>query len=195
VQPVGLPWYKADITTTKEMPMLRFDHSEIYLGNPHNGLLVETITGRVWRQLKCDVKEDVVVEVCMMSPELNQTYMERNPTSGGMMGCTVYTPDIKVIMLNMHVNVFDYIQHLPLVLAHELVHLAQMASGRMVTRSSGIHLWEGREVDSKAIPYVDYPWEREAIAMQLPLATSVMDPSLTLLAARMIVDCMPRGAF
>lgn len=51
-----------------------------------------------------------------------------------------------------------------LTLAHEMVHVRQMAKGTL-KMSKGNTYWNGKKY-SKKTPYLDQPWERDAFARQ-----------------------------
>ena len=53
---------------------------------------------------------------------------------------------------------------LGLALAHEMVHVKQLAKGTLKQRRSG-HTWMGK-MFSKKTPYLDMPWEIEAFSRQ-----------------------------
>ena len=48
------------------------------------------------------------------------------------------------------------------VISHELIHLQQYRSGRLVKLDGNKVLWEGKEIDVEKIPYMNRPWEIEA---------------------------------
>lgn len=49
------------------------------------------------------------------------------------------------------------------IVSHELIHLEQFHSGRLVKKdSTNLVLWEGKIYDVKQIPYLERPWEIEA---------------------------------
>jgi hypothetical protein len=48
------------------------------------------------------------------------------------------------------------------VLSHELIHLKQYQTKRLVIIGNGVVEWEGQKIDVNLIPYNDRPWEREA---------------------------------
>lgn len=56
------------------------------------------------------------------------------------------------------------IVQLGLALAHEMVHVKQLAKGTLKQRRSG-HTWMGK-MYSKKTPYLDMPWEIEAFSKQ-----------------------------
>jgi hypothetical protein len=48
------------------------------------------------------------------------------------------------------------------VLSHEMIHLKQYNTKRLVVIGNGVVEWEGQKMDVNLIPYNDRPWEREA---------------------------------
>lgn len=52
-----------------------------------------------------------------------------------------------------------------LTLAHEMVHVKQLAKGTLKTRKTGSYTWTGKRY-SKNTPYLDMPWEVEAFSKQ-----------------------------
>ena len=56
------------------------------------------------------------------------------------------------------------LMQLGLALAHEMVHVKQLAKGTLKQRRSG-HTWMGK-MYSKKTPYLDMPWEIEAFSKQ-----------------------------
>jgi hypothetical protein len=57
------------------------------------------------------------------------------------------------------------LKEIGLTLAHELVHVKQMAKGVLKGTKAGAHLWSGKRY-SKTTPYLDRPWEVEAFSRQ-----------------------------
>ena len=56
------------------------------------------------------------------------------------------------------------LKDLGLTLAHEMVHVRQMAKGTLKT-VNGHTYWNGKKYNKKT-PYLDQPWERDAFARQ-----------------------------
>jgi hypothetical protein len=54
-------------------------------------------------------------------------------------------------------------------LAHELTHVAQYASGKMVDGCGSIVYWDGQAIDESTADYWLLPWEVEAREKQLEL--------------------------
>lgn len=55
------------------------------------------------------------------------------------------------------------------VISHELIHLQQYHSKRLINLGDGIVTWEGNYVDVLSLPYNERPWEREAFDKQSDL--------------------------
>jgi hypothetical protein len=52
-----------------------------------------------------------------------------------------------------------------LTLAHEMVHVKQLAKGVLKNKHNGTHIWAGKQY-SKKTAYLDMPWEIEAFSKQ-----------------------------
>ena len=59
-------------------------------------------------------------------------------------------------------------------LSHELIHLQQYSSGRLLVTGPGVVLWEGKEINVLDIPYNDRPWEIEAFSNQSDLEKKII---------------------
>jgi hypothetical protein len=59
------------------------------------------------------------------------------------------------------------------VMAHELWHLSQYQSKRLVLLGGSEVLWLGTRYDVLTLPYAERPWEREAFREQGPLARAI----------------------
>lgn len=57
------------------------------------------------------------------------------------------------------------LKDLGLTLAHEMVHVKQMAKGTLKTRKTGSYIWAGKRF-SKKTAYLSMPWEIEAFSKQ-----------------------------
>lgn len=57
------------------------------------------------------------------------------------------------------------LKDLGITLAHEMVHVKQMAKGILKSTKSGAHIWAGKKY-SKRTKYLDRPWEIEAFSKQ-----------------------------
>jgi hypothetical protein len=75
------------------------------------------------------------------------------------------TVDIAGIGYMVVINPKQSFKDLALTLAHELVHVRQMAKGIMFELGEGYKLWSGK-VYGPETPYLDQPWECDAFANQ-----------------------------
>ena len=57
------------------------------------------------------------------------------------------------------------LKEIGLTLAHEMVHVKQIAKGFLKSTKTGAHIWSGKRF-SKTTPYLDQPWEIEAFSKQ-----------------------------
>ena len=57
------------------------------------------------------------------------------------------------------------LKNMALTLAHEMVHIRQMAKGMLVLNSKKGHTWMGKRYKANT-PYLDMPWELDALAKQ-----------------------------
>jgi hypothetical protein len=60
-------------------------------------------------------------------------------------------------------------------LSHELIHLQQYSSGRLIVIGNGVVIWEGKEINVLDIPYNDRPWEIEAFQGQYGLEKKIIE--------------------
>lgn len=51
-------------------------------------------------------------------------------------------------------------------LAHEMVHVRQLAKGLLVFLPNGVRIWKGVRYTEKKTHYLDQPWEQDAFAQQ-----------------------------
>jgi hypothetical protein len=56
-------------------------------------------------------------------------------------------------------------KELAITLAHEMVHVKQMAKGQLKSASRGAQIWMGKRYPAST-PYLDRPWEVEAFSRQ-----------------------------
>lgn len=61
------------------------------------------------------------------------------------------------------------------IISHELIHLEQYDSDRLRVISSGVVIWEGKEMNVLDIPYNDRPWEKEAFRRQDDLEKKILE--------------------
>jgi hypothetical protein len=57
------------------------------------------------------------------------------------------------------------LKEIGLTLAHEMVHVAQMAKGKLKTAKNGSAVWCGKQY-SKRTKYLNMPWEVDAFSKQ-----------------------------
>lgn len=57
------------------------------------------------------------------------------------------------------------LKEIGLTLAHEMVHVKQLAKGTLKTRKTGSYIWTGKRY-GKNTPYLSMPWEVEAFSKQ-----------------------------
>lgn len=88
-------------------------------------------------------------------------------TQDGMEGSTEYLPwaDCYLVLIRppARQTLATTIQ-LSTTLAHEMVHVRQMAKGILKVTSKGT-FWRGKKY-TKSTPYLDLPWEQDAFARQ-----------------------------
>lgn len=59
------------------------------------------------------------------------------------------------------------------VFSHEMIHLKQYNSNRLIVLGNGVVTWEGQKIEVNSIPYNDRPWEREAFQNETKLANDL----------------------
>jgi hypothetical protein len=61
------------------------------------------------------------------------------------------------------------------ILAHELTHVKQYATGQLQFDSKNPHMsiWEGKKYDETKIPYDKQPWEKDAVKHEVSLLKSL----------------------
>lgn len=57
------------------------------------------------------------------------------------------------------------LKEIGLTLAHEMVHVKQLAKGTLQNKANGVNIWAGKRYGKKT-PYLDMPWEIEAFSRQ-----------------------------
>jgi hypothetical protein len=57
------------------------------------------------------------------------------------------------------------LKEIGLTLAHEMVHVKQMAKGTLKSTKNGVSIWAGKKY-SKKTAYLSMPWEIEAFSKQ-----------------------------
>lgn len=92
----------------------------------------------------------------------------------GHRGWTVkdYTTGIIVMSLQHRLTP----RQLMITLAHEMVHVKQLVTGKLVTEfvdGQNVNTWCGK--DFSDVEYSEQPWELQAFAMQVPLVQKLID--------------------
>lgn len=59
------------------------------------------------------------------------------------------------------------------VFSHEMIHLKQYNSNRLIVLENGVVSWEGKKMDVNSIPYNERPWEKEAFQNETKLANDL----------------------
>ena len=77
-------------------------------------------------------------------------------------GCTSYLKQFDCIVVL--IKPCYSIERLGITLAHEMVHVGQLAKGRL-KNVKGVNYWNGKRI-SKRTKYLDQPWEIEAFSKQ-----------------------------
>lgn len=99
---------------------------------------------------------------------ISKTGLARDENSRGT--CTKLGPKCLVMFLDSRLNMDALIQ----TLAHEMIHVKQLARGqlRMTVSRAGnvVHYWNGRRVRAG---YYDQPWEQEAFSRERLLANKI----------------------
>jgi len=79
------------------------------------------------------------------------------------MGLTIEMPGVHGFLVAIKVS--KSWRDMLLTLAHELVHVSQMASGKLKNLPNGAKIWAGKKY-KKSTPYLNQPWELNAFARQ-----------------------------
>lgn len=59
------------------------------------------------------------------------------------------------------------------VFSHEMIHLKQYNSKRLIVLENGVVEWEGQKMEVNSIPYNDRPWEKEAFRNETKLSNDL----------------------
>lgn len=120
-------------------------------GSRRNKKFVEAMMPSIIKQLKLENStKGVVVRV----------YPECGKDSGLTVDLSEMTGCYMVI-----VKPHRKLKDIGLTLAHEMVHVKQMAKGTLKSTKTGAHLWAGKRY-GKQTAYLDRPWEIEAFSKQ-----------------------------
>ena len=86
----------------------------------------------------------------------------------GMEGATMYieVADCYLVLIKQpHRLTKSSLLNMATTLAHEMVHVRQLAKGQLKYRSNQVKIWMGRRYTKKT-SYLDQPWEQDAFARQ-----------------------------
>lgn len=120
-------------------------------GSRRNKKFIEAILPSMLRQLKLENStKGVVIRVAEECGEDNGMTVDLS----GMTGCYM-------VIIKPH----RHLKEIGLTLAHEMVHVKQMAKGILKSTRTGAHLWAGKRY-SKKTEYLSRPWEIEAFSRQ-----------------------------
>lgn len=95
---------------------------------------------------------------------LKEGLLEKDGMSGS---CSVddYAVNRRHYEFNVHVEPTLELEEMLSILAHELTHVKQYATGQLLydRRKPEISIWEGVRYDDSEIEYEDQPWEIDAV--------------------------------
>ena len=120
-------------------------------GSKRNKKFVEAILPSMITQLGLDSSRKAVV-----------IQIEDDGTAN--MGSTIPVDalDSYIVVVKPHRKLKD----IGFTLAHEMVHVRQMAKGTLKSVAKGYSTWNGKLYNSKKTKYLDQPWEQDAFAKQ-----------------------------
>lgn len=121
-------------------------------GSRRNKKFIEAILPSMFRQLKLATSTKAVV--IRVADECG------GDNSGITVDLTAATGCYMVV-----IKPHRKLKEIGLTLAHELVHVKQMARGTLKSTKRGDHLWAGKTY-SKRTEYLSMPWEIEAFSRQ-----------------------------
>lgn len=120
-------------------------------GSRRNRKFIEAIVPSMIRQLKIDNSTKAL---------LIRVADETNGNQGISLdlskACGAYLIVIKPTRL---------LKEIGITLAHEMVHIKQLAKGTLQNKANGVHIWAGKRYGKKTA-YLDMPWEIEAFSRQ-----------------------------
>ena len=120
-------------------------------GSRRNRKFVEALLPSMLSQLKLDnCRKGLLIRI----------YNECEGNSGVTLDLTAVTGSYVVVIKPQR-----KLKDIGLTLAHELVHVKQMAKGTLKSTTGGRHLWANK-CYSKKTKYLDRPWEVEAFSRQ-----------------------------
>jgi hypothetical protein len=120
-------------------------------GSRRNKKFIEAILPSMFKQLKLENStKAVVIRVADECGDNKGITVDLSEATGCYM--VVIKPDRNL-------------KEIGLTLAHELVHVKQLAKGTLKNRKSGSYIWAGKHY-SKKTAYLSMPWEIEAFSKQ-----------------------------
>lgn len=120
-------------------------------GSRRNKKFVEALLPSIFTQLKLEnCRKAVVIRVADECGDNSGVTLDLSEATGCYM-----------VVIKPHRNLKD----IGITLAHEMVHVKQMAKGTLKTTEKGEHIWAGK-VYSKKTAYLSMPWEIEAFSRQ-----------------------------
>ena len=120
-------------------------------GSRRNKKFVEALLPSMFRQLKLENStKAVVIRIADECGDNSGITVDLSAATGCYM--IVIKPNRRL-------------KEIGLTLAHELVHVKQMAKGTLKSTRSGAHIWSGKTY-SKRTEYLSMPWEVEAFSRQ-----------------------------
>ena len=87
--------------------------------------------------------------------------VEDNKTSPNM-GCTVNIDELDSYVISIKPA---SLKSIGLTLAHEMVHVRQLAKGMLKPMGKGVNIWRGKKYTKKT-KYLNMPWELDAFSRQ-----------------------------
>ena len=103
----------------------------------------------------------VVIEV------IGDPALQQNEGSIGTVYPTSDLDDAPFVDFVMEIDISGMPDDIFATVAHEMVHVKQYVTREMSDGpKSNIVIWQGCSIDIHSMPYIDYPWEKEAYAEQ-----------------------------
>jgi len=120
-------------------------------GSRRNKKFVEAILPSMFKQLKLENStKGVVIRIANECGDNSGMTIDLSAVTGCYM-----------VVIKPNRN----LKEIGLTLAHELVHVKQMAKGILKSTKNGNHIWAGKKY-SKKTAYLSMPWEIEAFSKQ-----------------------------
>ena len=120
-------------------------------GSRRNKKFVEAILPSIISQLKLEnCSKAVVIRIKDECDDNHGITVDLSPSTGCYMVVIKPTRKLKDIGLT---------------LAHEMVHVKQLAKGILKNKQNGVNIWAGKRY-TKRTKYLDQPWEIEAFSKQ-----------------------------